>query len=189
MAVHHPHLSSARAPPCHSLQDGSWDTHVWCPIFVFLFLSGAPVSVMTAQGTPLEHLALVAGEGLHAWSHQTVTVREAVHGRLPPPERCGDHRPRHTHTQSVCERGLRACRVPPEGQASGCHTGHVLWGARALSLLPSVARQCLPEKSLDTHPEAWSLQPLCRGHLQIAWSDGQKDSPLRSHRTVYICIL
>ena len=72
------------------------------------------------QGTPFDHLVLVAREVRVPWSHGTVAIGRTIHGnsRLPSPGHCTDSGLRH-NIPSFCEGGLFPC---PGGRLQVGHT-------------------------------------------------------------------
>ena len=125
-----------------------------------VFTSGALVFVAATQGTPSDHLALVAREACIPRYHETVTTGETVHSKLPCSEHYTNSRVKYNPTQSFCERGLVVCAgslASVTGLRFGSHLGpyggafreHRLMDAIS-ALLLCLASACwyLPERSL-----------------------------------------
>ena len=103
-------------------------------------MSGDLVSVAAAQGMPLKHLALVGKGARIAGSHRTVTIREIVLGRLPPPGHCTDSRRKHAPTLSIKKTPIFFVLGPqPEGHAS--YLAHI---QRAMEMLLGNRGQQMP---------------------------------------------
>lgn len=148
-------LSLCSAPKYWHLLEGSF---YMC--LVPQFLLPVPWIYDCCWGDTLVYLALL-GSGLHSGSPGTLSTRETVLARLPPPGHC-----------QSWSFGLR-------GRLQGWHTSrgsggdlraHRPWGI--IFVIPhsfATAHQYLPERGLYTCSEPWFLQLLTRGHLQIAW--------------------
>lgn len=162
-------------------------------------MSGAPLFVAAAQGTPLDHLDHQLG-----WQAGLVFLgprdcnKQTVIDCLPSPGYLCTQQT-ETHPQYFCERSLYVClELSPEGQASGlthlrayldAQLGWRLMDAIfALSFCLTPSGQYLRRKNLYTcwcadfysyHPGDISRQP---------GSSSQWDVCLQTHKTVYICI-
>lgn len=108
-------LSLYHAPEHQHLLKMSSSTCSGIPVFI----SGALVFMATAQGIPLDHLALVARGSCVPDSHWMVTIGEAVLGWLPPPEDCTDGRLKHTPSLFGKEAYLLVLELLPYEQTSG----------------------------------------------------------------------
>lgn len=69
----------------------------------WVFMSGTLLFVAAVQGIPLDHLALEARGACVPDSHGTVSIKETIHGRLPPPGHFKDSRLKHNPSISEKE--------------------------------------------------------------------------------------
>lgn len=83
------------------------------------FMSGVPVFVATAQGAPLECLALETRRICVPEIHWIIIIREIVLLKLSPTGHCTDSRLKHTCSLSVTEAYSLILELHPEGQALG----------------------------------------------------------------------
>lgn len=82
-------------------------------------MPGALIFEGVTQGTPLHHMALEAKVTFIPGSQRTVTIKEAVIGRLQPRGYCIDTRLKHTPSLFVKEAYLLVLELCPERQALG----------------------------------------------------------------------
>ena len=72
-------------------------------------MSGAPVFVAATQGTPLDHLVLMASGAYIHGSHRTITNSSELFSQPTPPAQVTAQRQQtEPHPQSFCEKCLSA---------------------------------------------------------------------------------
>ena len=107
----HSHSATLQSPRI------SWmgaSTHTWCPSFyIWCWFSQLP---------PREHFLIAwlwSPWACVSGSHGTVTIKDSILGRLPPPGHCTDSWLKHILSLSEKEACLHIQKLWPVGQASG----------------------------------------------------------------------